>query len=61
MPATRMGNTRYAEERQGEWQNFESLIDLQDALNARVIKYRGANIATREIGVRGKSLSGFNP
>jgi hypothetical protein len=45
-----MENTRYAEERQGEWQIFESLIDLQGALNARVIKCHGASIATREIG-----------
>lgn len=46
----------------GEFVNFfENLIHLQAALNALDIKYRLTSIATRIIGVRGKSLPGSHP
>ena len=42
-------------------EHFEILIRLQAVLNRFDIKYRHTSIATRAIGVRGKSLPGSHP
>jgi len=56
-----MEDTRAQKSGRANRKHFESLIDLQGALNACVIKYRSASNRNTIDRVRGKSLPGFNP